>query len=1058
MNSFSQVHAKPCMLLFAIIIWINAGSVFSQSYNDVSLKKSSSQATAAVGDHIIYTIQVFNEGKTSLTGLSVLDTLPTGAVYFSHSAAPGTSYDPATGIWDIGNSMTATVDILQLQLEIIITGEGVIYNSAQVWTMNEYDVDSAPANDFNLEDDYDAASVTVPISICSSLNESVTMTAPSGYTDYEWFRNTGSGPVLAGTGIEFTTSLPGEYTFSALSNSCPTGMFCPVIIEECHMVNEPPVANFDTTSTPPNTPVVIDVVSNDSDPEGDLDPSSITVIDPPTNGTVAVNPDGSVTYTPNTDFSGIDTFSYQICDGGIPAPVLCDTALVIVTAGDLVFDLALSKTLAPGQPAQVDIGDEIHYLISVTNEGNFIATNVEVTDHIPPGLVLSPNNTGWSLNPAGDPVQILTGPIMPGATQTVEIVMAVLYGASGQTILNIAEVTSAADGNGNSILDIDSTPNNNNSAEDDQGQHILNLIPHDPTGFIYCENSGEIITGGTISVTGPGQVFIVSNGSSGQYEFYTDGTPGTYQLFYNPPSGYVPSVNCMAQTGSLDPTGMSNPLVLGSDTLAGWLADYSCDANPFWLSFELEQGDPFIFNNNIPLICPESIVPQDTVVINTNCDLSDPLYCFNVPYDQLSNYQFELDGSPFAAEFGPCSLVRDRYYTYVSVLGFGTTGPYRLEYWNVNGVVHNADFQDINELVELMNQWDENGNWTHNEFTRTFAGGDPHSFYGKMIIRHLTTGSVAVLDLYELYSINSSYVIVPAGEHTFVITNISTGATDTVYLRVNCLSPDYVEITQPVGASDTICLSTDELQGNVTAIFNPCLEGFSNASDLNLIPGTNCVEAFGMFPGQTNACYVICDDLGICDTTYIQVTVYEGELNLLPDSLCTPKDVAITGDILNNDEIPTDVVSLTILTEPQHGSVVINADNTVTYVPDEGYCNDDPNEPLDQFTYQVCTAVECQSTTVFVQVKCNGLIVYTGFSPNGDGVNDYFKIDGLAAYPDHKIMVFNRWGNRVFESKNYRNDWNGWWFDKKLPAGTYFYLIDLGDGSDWLSGYLQIIW
>ncbi len=55
-------------------------------------------------------------------------------------------------------------------------------------------------------------------------------------------------------------------------------------------------------------------------------------------------------------------------------------------------------------------------------------------------------------------------------------------------------------------------------------------------------------------------------------------------------------------------------------------------------------------------------------------------------------------------------------------------------------------------------------------------------------------------------------------------------------------------------------------------------------------------------------------------------------------------------------------------------------------------------------------------------------------------------------------MVFNRWGNKVLESKNYRNDWNGWWFDKKLPTGTYFYLIDLGDGSDWLSGYLQIIW
>ncbi len=1058
MNSFSKVHALRCMWLLVIFSWLHAGVAKAQLYNDISIQKSASQPTAALGDHVIFTIQVFNEGKTSLTGLSVLDTLPTGAFYFSHVADSGTTYDPMTGIWNIGSTMTADIDVLQLQVEVVITGEGIIYNSAEVWTLNEYDVDSAPANHLIIEDDFAAASVTVPISVCSSLNESVTMTAPAGFTNYEWFRDDGSGPVLVGTEMVLTTSLPGSYTFSAFSNTCPVGMSCPVIIEECHLVNEPPVANFDTASTPPNTPVIIDVVSNDTDPEGDLDISSVSVTDPPGNGTVVINPDGTVTYTPNNDFSGLDTFFYEICDGGIPAPVLCDTAMVIVTVGNLVFDLALSKTLAPGQPGLVDIGDEIHYLITVTNEGHFAATNIEITDQIPPGLALSPNNSNWSLNPAGNPVIVLAGPLQPGESETVEIVMVIVYGASGQNILNIAEITAASDSNGNAVSDVDSTPNNNNGLEDDQGQIGIDLVPHDPTGFIYCEKSGELITGGIISVTGPGQVFIVQNGSSGQYEFYTDGTPGTYVLTYDPPSGYVQSVSCLPQPGSIDPTGMADPLVLGSDTLDGWLIDYSCDANPFWVSFELEPGDPFIFNNNIPLICPEDIIPEDTVVINTNCDQSDPLYCFNVPYNQLSNYEFELDGSPYAAEFGPCSLVRDRYYTYVSVLGFGTSGPYHLEYWNVNGVVHTGDFQDINELVDLMNVWDENGNWQHNEFTRTFAGGDPHSFYGKMIIRHLTTGSVAVLDLYELFSINSSYVIVPEGEHVLVVTNTVTGVTDTVHLFVNCISPDFVEIIQPVGASDTICLSTDELQGAVTAIFNPCLEGFDNPSDLNVIPGTNCVEAFGMFPGQTQACYVICDETGICDTTYILVTVYEGELNLQPDSLCTVKDEAILGNILENDEIPTSIVSLTIINEPQHGSVFINPDNTVTYVPEEGYCNDGPGQPLDQFTYEVCTAVECQTTTVFVKVKCNELIVYNGFSPNGDGVNEFFKIDGLGAYPNHKIMVFNRWGNKVFETQNYRNDWNGWWHDKKLPVGTYFYLIDLGDGSDWLSGYLQIIW
>ncbi|MEO1505989.1 MAG: Ig-like domain-containing protein, partial [Pseudomonadota bacterium] len=68
--------------------------------------------------------------------------------------------------------------------------------------------------------------------------------------------------------------------------------------------NDPPVALNDSASTDPDQAVTIDVLANDSDPDGTLDPNTVTVVSAPTNGTFNVNADGSITYTPNAGFQG----------------------------------------------------------------------------------------------------------------------------------------------------------------------------------------------------------------------------------------------------------------------------------------------------------------------------------------------------------------------------------------------------------------------------------------------------------------------------------------------------------------------------------------------------------------------------------------------------------------------------------------------------------------------------------------------------------------------------------------------------------------------------------
>ena len=88
------------------------------------------------------------------------------------------------------------------------------------------------------------------------------------------------------------------------------------------------------------------------------------------------------------------------------------------------------------------------------------------------------------------------------------------------------------------------------------------------------------------------------------------------------------------------------------------------------------------------------------------------------------------------------------------------------------------------------------------------------------------------------------------------------------------------------------------------------------------------------------------------------------------------------------------------------------------------------------------------------------------FSPDGDGINDKWTVRGglNENYPNNKIVVFNRWGIKVYGATGYQNDWDGTYNNNisttsssNLPVGTYFYVLDLnGDGSDVRKGYVYI--
>lgn len=127
-------------------------------------------------------------------------------------------------------------------------------------------------------------------------------------------------------------------------------------------------------------------------------------------------------------------------------------------------------------------------------------------------------------------------------------------------------------------------------------------------------------------------------------------------------------------------------------------------------------------------------------------------------------------------------------------------------------------------------------------------------------------------------------------------------------------------------------------------------------------------------------------------------------------------------------------------------------DGTLYSDPDHAHTYTAPGQ------YEVCLAISdlegctdstCQLVSVIpAEVERPNVI-----TANNDGVNDYLAFRYLEFYPDNELYVYNRWGNEVFHTTNYKNDWNG----GSVTEGTYFFRLIIQDTGDDFQGYFQII-
>ena len=278
--------------------------------------------------------------------------------------------------------------------------------------------------------------------------------------------------------------------------------------------------------------------------------------------------------------------------------------------------------------------------------------------------------------------------------------------------------------------------------------------------------------------------------------------------------------------------------------------------------------------------------------------------------------------------------------------------------------------------------------------------------------------------------------------------------TTVLLVTVNPPTPESISTEIFFGDMDQFCLDTTELAGNIDTIFNACPELSTNNDIVDLVDGSWCVlfESIGL--GQDTACIVICDDFGVCDTTFFAITnlTLLGEAPLaMDDDTLTIINTPLVIDIIGNDTVNGAFISLEVLTFPANGTIDLGANNNFIYTPAREFCG------VDSFQYVLSTSTGQDTATVTITVLCEELTIYNGFSPNGDGVNDTWIILGIERFPNNRVQIFNRWGNKVYDRQGYTNDdpFSGQWDGNDLPDGTYFYLIEDGEGEQY-SGWLQI--
>ncbi len=561
--------------------------------------KSVQSATGMAADDVVtFEISAQNSGNVDLNDLALTDVL---------RRADGTLLVPDTPVVVDVPAPLAPGDIATWTVSYTLTQDDVdaggIYNTA---TVAGTDIDDNVVSDVSADDD----------TLDGNLTDDVTVFDITPAPSFEVIKQATTIPVVAGEDAVFTILVTntGNVTLSDLA-----------------LVDT--LSNFDGDVL---TPVTVEFVDADQgSSEGDLllgetatytATYTLTQTDVDSGGlsnTVSASVEtplgGTLVDVSDDDGDGID-----------------DPTVAPITAAPS-FDIV--KTAADPYPLFPTV-DQVVFTITVQNTGNVTQTGIQVLDDlavfVAPATLLSTDfpvtvtASGFgegTANASYDGVTVtetLAGnaTLAPDAIGTI-VVTTVYSTATGQpAAANVGSVTSDQLGEATtdtaevSFVDTDGdgVPDSlESSTEDRDGDGIVDALDYDPTGYFYCEENGQILSGGSVAVSGNGftqtgvgtngPINIVQDGTDGHFQFFVTAA-GTYTMAVTYPPAGIASVDHVT-LGTVDATSLlpDNPASLGSNEFGstGVLADFTPGNNPFYTTFVIEAGDPTILNNNIPL-------------------------------------------------------------------------------------------------------------------------------------------------------------------------------------------------------------------------------------------------------------------------------------------------------------------------------------------------------------------------------------------------------------------------------------------------------------------------
>jgi gliding motility-associated-like protein len=298
---------------------------------------------------------------------------------------------------------------------------------------------------------------------------------------------------------------------------------------------------------------------------------------------------------------------------------------------------------------------------------------------------------------------------------------------------------------------------------------------------------------------------------------------------------------------------------------------------------------------------------------------------------------------------------------------------------------------------------------------------------------------------------------------------------------------DFNSTTEGVSVTGSVSSNDSDVDGTLVYSVTP-VNGPSHGTIVITSDGNYTYTPENGFVGTDIIEIQVCDNgtPSSCLTETLTINV-SSSLSVNPvakdDSFTTSVGQNITMNILNNDvrgsaDIEVSSVDLdpsepgkqNVITLPGKGTASVDETGVLHFEPESGFTG------TVEFNYSVNDVngnpSNIASITISVQSSLpEGVVVPNAFSPNGDGLNDQFVIEG-AENLDVALYVYNRWGNIVYSNSNYKNSWEGntsnvqdpgnatkislGTSDSKLPDGTYFYIVEFADQSKRYSGFVEL--